>query len=345
MYNPFFPVSTPSMFRLMDYERFAHERTLRIFETPEIPDVPYVALSFLQTERICRLHGRQGCPLSIEQLHWLCSKLSLLDAVLDSTRFVWIDMLCMYCRDFEDSSKLAEHIARVFRSCERCMVCPGRGLHWQYCPLLPYQASRLGVRTLLGVLVAPRVDVVGWQDFQKWLSYSGDLTECHHQLLMDIFSYHYQDSFCTYKEQYCRDLALWKYALQIEDPDDENVFMIMIILLVMCSCRSSAGICSCMAAETVHSLTHSPLGSSLDFKLLLLDYFVTWFEQQASDPCSQDAAVIALRDALSIVNSDISFTWERIVLSLKIPTVFGPIQGTMGVSYVCHWKLCLISQG
>ncbi|KAK7685768.1 hypothetical protein QCA50_011114 [Cerrena zonata] len=299
MYNPFFPVSTPSMFRLMDYERFARERTLRIFETPKIPDVPYVALSFLQTETICRLHRRQGCPLSIEKLHQLCSDLSLLNAVLDSTRFVWIDMLCMYRRDFKGSNELVQHIAEVFRSCERCMVCP-RGL--QYCPLLPYQASQLGVRALLGVLAAPRVDVVGWEDFQKWLSYSGNLTECHYQLLMGIFSYRYP----TFFDIYCRDLALWKYVLQIEDPDDENLLLIMILLV-----------------------------RRLKLDLPSLESSVAYFEQEASDPCSQNPTVIALRDALSLVNSDISFTWERIMLSLKIPTVFGPIRGTMGVSYPC----------
>ncbi|KAK7676655.1 hypothetical protein QCA50_020399 [Cerrena zonata] len=67
--------------------------------------------------------------------------------------------------------------------------------------------------------------------------------------------------------------------------------------------------------------------------VLELDHQITLFKQDVLDPCSQDPIILAFRDAIALIGSDISPQWESVVQSLRLPMIEGPRRGMGGDSF------------
>ncbi|KAK7680860.1 hypothetical protein QCA50_016170 [Cerrena zonata] len=216
------PVSTPNMFRLLDCVRFTKERSLLIYETPDIPMVPYMTVSYPWIGVACNervppegktfeLHttasGARGDPISISIL-----KRIFFLARVENTRFLWIDRLCIQQGDPDDREWQIQRMYTIFKRSQLCIVVPG-GLQrlanvYEETPWI----SRAW--TLLEVMAAPKADIVTKMaptSLDEFLLSSTDPLygmrlfgrQRHRPLLVDAFSL--RDVQATDKQRYYHD--------------------------------------------------------------------------------------------------------------------------------------------
>ncbi|CAL1706430.1 unnamed protein product [Somion occarium] len=126
-------VSTPCAFRLLDCKRYIEEHTVVIYETPDIPNVPYAAISYpwvgapchyfaptSSTFKVIQDTGRLGDPICTEVVHLACTL-----SIREGADFLWVDRLCIRQMDSKDKAWQISRMCDVYRLCHTCIIFPG----------------------------------------------------------------------------------------------------------------------------------------------------------------------------------------------------------------------------
>lgn len=126
-------IAVPRTFRLLDCKKYVEEHTLVIYETSEIPNIPYATLSYPwvgvpchyfapanHTFTVAQNAGTIGDAISIDMIRLACHL-----ALEETADFLWVDRLCIRQMDSMDKAWQISRMCDVYNHCAVCVILPG----------------------------------------------------------------------------------------------------------------------------------------------------------------------------------------------------------------------------
>ncbi|KAL6802563.1 hypothetical protein GGI42DRAFT_360265 [Trichoderma sp. SZMC 28013] len=124
--------ATPERYRLIDCSKVIHDRSLRIVEFTDFPQVPYAALSYvwrgnfpiegpkLETLEFSVLGAEDADPLGLDVLFDACTA-----AIACGASFIWLDRLCTMQTSKKDKMWQIREMYRIYAFAVVSIVIPG----------------------------------------------------------------------------------------------------------------------------------------------------------------------------------------------------------------------------
>ncbi|KAF8173736.1 hypothetical protein K438DRAFT_1849884 [Mycena galopus ATCC 62051] len=131
--------ATPRRYRLFDCKPFVEENKLIIYESADLPDVPYTAISYTWRGNETNIDdpssplywkdalgtfqakgGEDGDPISLDVLHHAC-----ILSLRASSRFLWFDRLCIMQTSKPDKVWQISKMNAIYKHCKICCILPG----------------------------------------------------------------------------------------------------------------------------------------------------------------------------------------------------------------------------